>query len=219
MNEGQTQSIHLFAGFLHSHLAGRAMRVRHVRNGKELPPILKDDSYDFNFQDYAMLSKQVEIKQVKRVWLFSCALSWQRSAHDMTPRRSPEVWFLGSLHNFDQLDVSRQFFFSPQNNATKCLLVSSFVVFWTQDKLPSVAEMWWADVSFCSYVSLFSPQGDHLIVECDYETMGRETITRVSPSLCVVKIFLLCSQVFWLSGSKNRACTSDYQTKTTFREA
>ena len=91
MNEGQTQSIHLFAGFLHSHLAGRAMRVRHVRNGKELPPILKDDSYDFNFQDYAMLSKQVEIKQVKRVWLFSCALSWQRSAHDMTPRRSPEV--------------------------------------------------------------------------------------------------------------------------------
>ena len=35
---------------LHSHLAGRKMRLRHLRDGRELPPILSDESYDFNFQ-------------------------------------------------------------------------------------------------------------------------------------------------------------------------
>ncbi len=35
---------------LHSHLAGRKMRLRHVRRGVELPLILEDNQYDFNYQ-------------------------------------------------------------------------------------------------------------------------------------------------------------------------
>ena len=35
---------------LHSHLAGRGVRLRHVRGGKERPVVFSDDSYDFNFQ-------------------------------------------------------------------------------------------------------------------------------------------------------------------------
>ena len=42
--------IQILNGVLHSHLAGRKMRLRHIRNGQELPVILQDNNYDFNFQ-------------------------------------------------------------------------------------------------------------------------------------------------------------------------
>ena len=42
--------VKIISGVLHSHLAGRKMRLRHVRNGIELPVILEDNHYDFNFQ-------------------------------------------------------------------------------------------------------------------------------------------------------------------------
>jgi len=42
--------IKIISGVLHSHLAGRKMRLRHIRNGIELPVILEDNHYDFNFQ-------------------------------------------------------------------------------------------------------------------------------------------------------------------------
>lgn len=42
--------IRIISGVLHSHLAGRKMRLRHIRDGIELPVILEDNHYDFNFQ-------------------------------------------------------------------------------------------------------------------------------------------------------------------------
>ena len=35
--------IQILNGVLHSHLAGRKMRLRHIRNGKELPVILQGE--------------------------------------------------------------------------------------------------------------------------------------------------------------------------------
>jgi hypothetical protein len=42
--------IKIISGVLHSHLAGRRMRLRHIRRGIELPIIVEDNHYDFNFQ-------------------------------------------------------------------------------------------------------------------------------------------------------------------------
>ncbi|XP_064598301.1 DBH-like monooxygenase protein 1 homolog [Liolophura sinensis] len=55
-------SIKVFAGFLHAHLLGVAIKFRHFRKGVELQPIIKDDNYDFNFQETRMLQKEVEIQ-------------------------------------------------------------------------------------------------------------------------------------------------------------
>ncbi|KAF2357527.1 Copper type II ascorbate-dependent monooxygenase C-terminal [Trinorchestia longiramus] len=52
------EGIKIFAALLHSHLLGRAMILRHIRNGKELPPIVKDDTYDFNYQQYQVLKEE-----------------------------------------------------------------------------------------------------------------------------------------------------------------
>ncbi|CAH3115490.1 unnamed protein product [Porites lobata] len=53
--------INIFSAMLHTHLAGRKALLRHVRDGVELPEIIRDDHYDFNFQEYQVLNKEVHI--------------------------------------------------------------------------------------------------------------------------------------------------------------
>lgn len=54
--------INIFATLLHTHLAGRATWTKHIRNGKELPEIARDDNYDFNFQDLTVLRKEINVQ-------------------------------------------------------------------------------------------------------------------------------------------------------------
>ncbi|XP_077980021.1 DBH-like monooxygenase protein 1 homolog [Glandiceps talaboti] len=57
-----TTEVHIFSGFLHSHLAGRAIRVRHIRDGVELPNVMVDNHYDFNYQEFRSLKDEVIIQ-------------------------------------------------------------------------------------------------------------------------------------------------------------
>ena len=70
LEENDVSEIKIIGVLLHSHVAGRAIRVRHIRNGIELPPILVDDSYDFNFQETRLLPQEVVVKVVSDVILF-----------------------------------------------------------------------------------------------------------------------------------------------------
>ena len=40
----------MFAALPHSHLIGRKIRLKHIRNGTELPSEIADETYDFNYQ-------------------------------------------------------------------------------------------------------------------------------------------------------------------------
>ncbi|XP_078583126.1 DBH-like monooxygenase protein 1 [Branchiostoma floridae x Branchiostoma japonicum] len=51
----------IVASFLHTHLAGRSIRERHFRNGKELRPINSNDAYDFNYQQTTYLKPYVKL--------------------------------------------------------------------------------------------------------------------------------------------------------------
>ncbi|XP_017770957.1 PREDICTED: MOXD1 homolog 1 [Nicrophorus vespilloides] len=53
--------INVVSVLMHSHLAGRKMKLRHVRGEKELLPIAQDNHYDFNFQQSRRLSHGVNI--------------------------------------------------------------------------------------------------------------------------------------------------------------
>lgn len=55
------EGIRVFAGYLHNHLAGRAIRGLHLRNGKELPWTIYDDNFNFNHQQIRVLRKEVQI--------------------------------------------------------------------------------------------------------------------------------------------------------------
>ena len=58
------EDMKVFAIFLHAHLLSVKIRTRHFRDGIELPPIAKDDFYDFNYQDVRILPEEVIVKRV-----------------------------------------------------------------------------------------------------------------------------------------------------------
>ncbi|XP_077965903.1 DBH-like monooxygenase protein 1 homolog [Styela clava] len=51
-----------FSVILHSHLAGKKLRLRHHRNGVELPYLANEENYDFNYQESRYLNPGVTIK-------------------------------------------------------------------------------------------------------------------------------------------------------------
>lgn len=57
----QDGPIKFFSGVLHSHLAARKMRLRHIRNGQELPVLMEDNNYDFNFQSSRIPKSEFEV--------------------------------------------------------------------------------------------------------------------------------------------------------------
>ncbi|XP_044590094.1 MOXD1 homolog 1-like [Cotesia glomerata] len=46
---------------LHSHLAGRKMSLKHIREGKELPHIIRENRFDFDYQQSHSLQEEVKI--------------------------------------------------------------------------------------------------------------------------------------------------------------
>ncbi|KAI8495243.1 DBH-like monooxygenase protein 1 [Branchiostoma belcheri] len=61
MEEESMEKIHVIGVHFHTHLAGRKMKMRHVRNGVELPWIRNDENFDFNCQQTVSLQKEVEV--------------------------------------------------------------------------------------------------------------------------------------------------------------
>ncbi|CAG0896502.1 unnamed protein product [Darwinula stevensoni] len=55
------EGIHIFSGFLHSHLLGKRMRVRVFRKGEELPWLQNDDNYDFDYQQVRVFREHITL--------------------------------------------------------------------------------------------------------------------------------------------------------------
>lgn len=53
--------IKIISATLHSHVAGRKMKLRHVRDGMELERIVEDDTYDYNFQQVRQLENETTV--------------------------------------------------------------------------------------------------------------------------------------------------------------
>jgi len=53
--------IRLVSVVLHSHLAGKKLRLRHIREGRELPPVAEDSNYDFKYQQARVLPQEVSV--------------------------------------------------------------------------------------------------------------------------------------------------------------
>ncbi|XP_039270543.2 DBH-like monooxygenase protein 1 homolog [Styela clava] len=55
-------NVTVFSVVLHSHLAGRKLRLRHMRGGVELPYLGNDENYDFNYQEARFFNPGVIMK-------------------------------------------------------------------------------------------------------------------------------------------------------------
>ncbi|PSN48351.1 MOXD1 1 protein [Blattella germanica] len=49
------------AGYCSSECTNRKLRLRHIRNGQELPRVAEDDHYDFNYQQARVLPQEVSV--------------------------------------------------------------------------------------------------------------------------------------------------------------
>ncbi|CAL8124866.1 unnamed protein product [Orchesella dallaii] len=52
------KEVNIFAAYLHTHLAGRGVRALHFRGNKELPWIISDDNYNFDYQQTRILRQE-----------------------------------------------------------------------------------------------------------------------------------------------------------------
>ncbi|CAG0892814.1 unnamed protein product [Darwinula stevensoni] len=86
------EGIHIFSGLLHSHLLGRKMRARIFRDGEELPWILHDEHYDFNYQQSRVLWEEFHLLPGDHITV-ECDL-------DSLER---EDVFLGGLTTYDEM--------------------------------------------------------------------------------------------------------------------
>ncbi|XP_043468959.1 MOXD1 homolog 1 [Leptopilina heterotoma] len=55
------KGVNVVSVVLHSHLAGRQLSLKHIREGNELPPIVEDNHFDFDYQQSHTLEKEVKI--------------------------------------------------------------------------------------------------------------------------------------------------------------
>ncbi|XP_063985800.1 MOXD1 homolog 1 [Diachasmimorpha longicaudata] len=53
--------VNVISVVLHSHLAGRRLSLKHIRNGEELPPIAHENRFDFDYQQSHSLDEEVKI--------------------------------------------------------------------------------------------------------------------------------------------------------------
>ncbi|XP_066597310.1 MOXD1 homolog 1-like [Prorops nasuta] len=53
--------INIVSVVLHSHLAGRRLSLKHIRQGRELPRIVEDNHFDFDYQQSHTLENEVKV--------------------------------------------------------------------------------------------------------------------------------------------------------------
>ncbi|XP_071096981.1 uncharacterized protein [Haliotis cracherodii] len=54
--------MNVFAVFQHTHLIGKGVRTRVIRNGTEIEPLIVDDNYDFDFQETRLLAHERKLQ-------------------------------------------------------------------------------------------------------------------------------------------------------------
>ncbi|XP_047931727.1 DBH-like monooxygenase protein 1 isoform X1 [Anser cygnoides] len=100
--------IHVFAVLLHAHLAGRAIRMRHFRNGEEQKLLAYDDEFDFNFQEFQYLEEERTILPGDNL-ITEC--------HYSTVDRIRMTW--GGLSTRNEMCLSYLLYY-PRINLTRC---------------------------------------------------------------------------------------------------
>nr|XP_039269709.1 DBH-like monooxygenase protein 1 homolog [Styela clava] len=63
------QNVTIFSVLLHSHIAGRSLKLRHIRNGTELPYLANDRTYDFNYQEQRQVDPPVTLLPTDTLWM------------------------------------------------------------------------------------------------------------------------------------------------------
>ncbi|CAM9565819.1 DBH-like monooxygenase protein 1 homolog [Lampetra fluviatilis] len=103
----QSGEMKVFATMLHAHLLGRAVQVRHYRDGKQISDLGRDMGYDFNFQETRYLKELVSVMPGDSIITECLYNSKERSSTTTGGLSTQEEMCLGFLHYYPKVNVSR----------------------------------------------------------------------------------------------------------------
>uniref|UniRef100_A0A672PKX8 Monooxygenase, DBH-like 1, like n=1 Tax=Sinocyclocheilus grahami TaxID=75366 RepID=A0A672PKX8_SINGR len=101
--------LQVFSVMLHTHLAGRKVRVGHSRGGKQIDLLAADENYDFEYQEVTNLGKTKPVKLGDKL-LVECTYN--------TENRSTLTW--GGFSTSDEMCLAFLFYY-PAMNLSSCV--------------------------------------------------------------------------------------------------
>ncbi|XP_026104691.1 DBH-like monooxygenase protein 2 homolog isoform X2 [Carassius auratus] len=99
--------LQVFSVMLHTHLAGRKVRVGHFRGGKQIDLLAADENYDFEYQEVTNLGKTKTAKLGDKL-LVECTYN--------TENRSTLTW--GGLSTSNEMCLAFLFYYPAMNLST-----------------------------------------------------------------------------------------------------
>ncbi|XP_057208977.1 DBH-like monooxygenase protein 2 homolog isoform X2 [Triplophysa rosa] len=103
------QDLQVFSVMLHTHLAGRKVRVGHFRDGKQIDLLAVDEHYDFEYQEVVNLGKTKTVKLGDKL-LVQCTYN--------TENRTKLTW--GGLSTSNEMCLAFLYYY-PAMNLSGCL--------------------------------------------------------------------------------------------------
>ncbi|KAK9956806.1 hypothetical protein ABG768_014516 [Culter alburnus] len=200
--------LQVFSLMMHTHLAGRKVRVGHFRGGKQIDFLAVDENYDFEYQDVTNLGKTKTVKLGDKL-LVECTYN--------TENRTTLTW--GGLSTSEEMCLAFLYYY-PAMNLSGCMSFPNVTTLRSEMGSPSLNawrnmmyNMTWNNTSINQYQQTLKRIDQLVIIADSFTNISRNTGTipdlKVVPpapcmSGCAIKSLalispLLCLAVHWAS--------------------
>uniref|UniRef100_A0A8C1WSD7 Monooxygenase, DBH-like 1, like n=1 Tax=Cyprinus carpio TaxID=7962 RepID=A0A8C1WSD7_CYPCA len=171
--------LQVFSVMLHTHLAGRKVRVGHFRGEKQIDFLAVDENYDFEYQDVTNLGKTKTVKLGDKL-LVECTYS--------TENRSTLTW--GGLSTTDEMCLAFLFYY-PAMNLSGCMSFPNTTTLRSEMGTPGL-NTWlnmmstktWNDTSINQYQQTLKRIDQLVVIADSFKNISRNT--GLIPNLSVI---------------------------------
>lgn len=111
---------------LHSHLAGRRLSLKHIRQGKELPRIVQDNHFDFDYQQSHAIQKEVNVLPGDELVAECVYSTLNRTKPTLGGYAASEEMCLAFIMYYPRTHLTSCFSMTPVEDLFKTLGVISF---------------------------------------------------------------------------------------------
>lgn len=98
--------IHVFGTILHTHLLGRKVRLRHLRKNREFEPIVEDNNYNVDYQEYRELQQPRHIRPGDHIVTECMYNSRERNTITLGGFKTRDEMCLSFLFYWPRVDLS-----------------------------------------------------------------------------------------------------------------
>uniref|UniRef100_A0A8C2EFT4 Monooxygenase, DBH-like 1, like n=1 Tax=Cyprinus carpio TaxID=7962 RepID=A0A8C2EFT4_CYPCA len=171
--------LQVFSVMMHTHLAGRKVRVGHFRGEKQIDFLAVDENYDFEYQDVTNLGKTKTVKLGDKL-LVECTYS--------TENRSTLTW--GGLSTTDEMCLAFLFYY-PAMNLSGCMSFPNTTTLRSEMGTPGL-NTWlnmmstktWNDTSINQYQQTLKRIDQLVVIADSFKNISRNT--GLIPNLSVI---------------------------------